>query len=230
MHDCRSNKNSLTGLLLAAPLAALIGVAAAAAADLAPNTYVKAPVAPAPAYDWSGFYVGANAGGAWGSFDPTTSTVYSSTGYFGPTIVPSVNAAGIQSIKPAGFTGGLEAGYNWQLNSLVLGLEGDIESFRLSGSSASSAGYSGFAPSTFTVTSNASTDWLATARGRLGIASNNMLLFATGGAAFTTLKGNFAFSDNFGSTFSVGANAANPARSLPRKSAGQSGAAWRWDC
>src|SRR5208283_4222237 len=53
------------------------------------------------------------------------------------------------------------------------------------------------APSTFTVSSNASTTWLATARGRLGVAANNWLFFATGGAAFTNLGGNFAFNDNF---------------------------------
>lgn len=53
------------------------------------------------------------------------------------------------------------------------------------------------APFTFTVSSNASTTWLATVRGRLGLAADNWLFYATGGAAFTTLHGSFSFSETF---------------------------------
>ncbi len=40
---------------------------AASGADLAPREYKAAPpvAAPVPLYDWSGFYVGGNVGGAW---------------------------------------------------------------------------------------------------------------------------------------------------------------------
>ena len=55
----------------------------------------------------------------------------------------------------------------------------------------------------FTIMSSASTDWLATARGRLGVAANNWLFFATGDAAFTALHGGFSFFDTFGATESV---------------------------
>jgi len=51
--------------------------------------------------------------------------------------------------------------------------------------------------STFTINSNANTDWLATARGRVGVAADNWLFFATGGAAFTDLKGNFTVHGQF---------------------------------
>jgi outer membrane immunogenic protein len=61
----------------------------------------------------------------------------------------------------------------------------------------SGAVYPCCAPTAFTVTSNVSTTWLATIRGRLGYAVNNWLFFVTGGAAFTDLRGNFAFSDTF---------------------------------
>ena len=106
-----------------------------------------------------------------------------------------VSATGASlSTKPSGFTGGFQAGYNWQVsNNAVLGIEGDIGAFDLRGSSTAS----GFAQGvTFTTTSSASTTWLATVRGRLGLAANNWLFYVTGGAAFTTLKGNFAYSDN----------------------------------
>jgi outer membrane immunogenic protein len=94
----------------------------------------------------------------------------------------------------------LEAGYNWQPNIVLLGVEGDIEYLGLKGSATSPfTTFPFFAPTGFTISSNANTNWLATARGRVGIAPNNWLFYATGGAAFTTLRGNFAYVDNFGS-------------------------------
>jgi outer membrane immunogenic protein len=173
-------------------LIALTGANCATAADL----YYKAPVA-VPVYNWTGFYIGGNVGGAWGNFDPTTSTVFSPVGYFATSSVPAINAAGIQSSKPSGVTGGFEAGYNWKIRNFDLGVEGDLEALSLSNSMSSGAVYPCCAPTAFTVTSNVSTTWLATIRGRLGYAVNNWLFFVTGGAAFTDLRGNFAFSDTF---------------------------------
>jgi hypothetical protein len=62
------------------------------------------------------------------------------------------------------------------------GVEGDIGSFHLSGSTSTAAGYSGkTCPNQcFTIMSSAGTDWLATTRGRVGVAANNWLLFVTG--------------------------------------------------
>jgi outer membrane immunogenic protein len=173
-------------------LIALTGATCATAADL----YVKAPVM-APAYNWTGFYIGGNVGGAWGNFDPTTSTIFSPVGYFAASSVAAINGVGIQSSNPSGFTGGFEAGYNWQSGNYVFGVEGDIEALSLSSSASNGAVYPCCAPTSFTVTSNISTSWLATVRGRLGYAANNWLFFVTGGAAFTDLRGNFAFSDTF---------------------------------
>jgi outer membrane immunogenic protein len=184
-------------ILVALGLAAISFIAPALAADLPAQNYTKAPaLAVAPVYDWSGFYVGGTAGGAFGSFDPSTSTTFQTDGYFDLSSVPPVNAAGMQSIKPAGFTGGFEAGYNWQVSNFVVGLEGDVEYLGLKGSASTVGAYPCCSPSTFNVTSSASTTWLATARVRAGIAANDWLFFATGGAAFTNIKANFGFSDN----------------------------------
>jgi outer membrane immunogenic protein len=188
-----------------AAVAALIATPAFAA-DMAVKMPLKAPPpAPAPVNTWTGWYVGGNAGGAWGRFDPSTTVTFDPNGYFLAGNVPAVNAAGQQSIKPGGFTGGFELGYNWQAGNLMYGLEGDVESFHLSGSSTSGqvvypAGAYSPGPvvecGCFTINSAAHTDWLATARGRVGVAANNWLFFATGGAAFTTLKGSFSFADD----------------------------------
>ena len=43
-----------------------VSAVSASAADLAARPYTKAPpVAVTAVYDWSGFYIGANGGGAW---------------------------------------------------------------------------------------------------------------------------------------------------------------------
>jgi outer membrane immunogenic protein len=181
---------AVSAFLVAAPLSI------ASAADMP----LKAPPPPAPVHSWTGFYIGGNAGGAWGSFDPRTSVVFDPiAGYFAQSSTTAIAPAGTQSIKPSAFTGGFEAGYNRQFGNIVAGLEGDIESFRLKGNSTSGpVVYPCCAPTSFIVSSSASTSWLATVRGRLGIAAaNNWLFFATGGAAFTNLSGNFAFSDTF---------------------------------
>jgi len=184
---------------------AIAGLDAASAADLPVRAYTKAPVIADPIYSWTGGYIGVNAGGAWGSSNSSTSTMFSPVGYFLPENVPLVNAAGVQNIKPNGFTGGFEAGYNWQAGNFVFGIEGDIESFHLGGNASTAAAYSGkTCPNQcFFVMSSAGTSWLATTRGRVGVAANNWLFFATGGAAFTSLKGSFSFADNNPTTEAV---------------------------
>jgi len=89
------------GVLTLAALAAPAG-----AADL-PRRYDPVPQAPiyAPAYNWTGFYIGINGGGAWGD------SSWDSAGSFDLT---------------GGLVGGT-AGYNWQMGSWVFGLEGDVD-------------------------------------------------------------------------------------------------------
>ncbi|HEX7790948.1 MAG TPA: outer membrane protein [Afipia sp.] len=78
--------------------------------------------------------------------------------------------------SPSGVLGGIQAGYNWQSGALVFGVEGDLQL-----NSADDT----FAPWKF------SNPWFGTARGRVGYAFNNILLYGTGGLAFGGLKGEF---------------------------------------
>src|SRR5581483_5741775 len=103
---------------------ALVSVAAltgtAAAADLArpaPAPYYKAPVM-APAFSWTGFYVGLNGGGGFGR------SAWDSTGSF--------NTSG-------GVIGGT-VGYNYQVGQAVLGVEGDIDWADISGTTNNACG------------------------------------------------------------------------------------------
>jgi outer membrane immunogenic protein len=152
----------------------------------------------APAYNWTGFYVGGNVGGQWGNADLNTSTIWTPAGYFAASSVPAINTVGAQGVNSSSVTGGFTAGYNWQVNHAVLGLEGDINYFGFKGSATGSALYPCCAPTGFTVSSQVSADWLATIRGRIGfLAAPTWLLYATGGAAISEVKGNFNFTDTF---------------------------------
>ena len=94
-------------------LGGLVVAQCAAAADLSLAPLYKAPPAQVTqAFNWTGFYIGANAGGGWGhSWWSATST--------------PVDSSGAQ-------VGGT-AGYNWQFGSAVFGLEGDIDWSNLKG-------------------------------------------------------------------------------------------------
>jgi len=60
----RERKSNVKKILLTTTALIALGIAPAAAADLAARPYTKAPPI-AAVYDWSGFYIGAN--GGWGT-------------------------------------------------------------------------------------------------------------------------------------------------------------------
>jgi outer membrane immunogenic protein len=153
---------------------------------MAVAAFYSAPVLaapPAPMFNWSGFYVGGNAGGAWGR-DPVQmhSGTASGDGL-------AENNAETLTLHSNAFVGGIQAGYNWQAGSWVLGLESDFNSLRLRASQGP-ATFPYVSASTFTVSQSVRTNWLFTARPRLGFAANSLLIYATGGVAVTDLHYN----------------------------------------
>jgi outer membrane immunogenic protein len=147
--------------------------------------------------DWTGFYVGANAGHANGSSDVTTTTDYSSTGYFAGSGITLIAAAGTGNVSPSGFVGGLTGGYNWQHDSFVFGLEADFDSLNADDSRSASDIYPCCGPTDFTVTETTKASNLFTVRGRVGIASNKSLLYVTAGWAQAKIKVDDLFTDTF---------------------------------
>jgi outer membrane immunogenic protein len=80
-----------------------------------------------------------------------------------------------------GFIGGGQAGYNWQTGSFVLGVEGDFQvSTQKRSDTDTSTGIA--------ITLDQKIPWFATARGRVGYAFNNVLVYGTGGAAWLNYK------------------------------------------
>jgi len=111
-----------------------MSVVEANAADMPVKAQAYQPPPPPAVYNWTGFYTGLNVGAAWGSYDPETLT----NGFLGGSTA-IVNAAGAQSLKPLGFIGGTQAGYNWQWGPLVAGIETDIDYLHLNGAAISRA-------------------------------------------------------------------------------------------
>jgi len=171
---------------------------AALAADL-PNRKAP-PIMPviAPIFSWTGFYAGLNAGYA----DPTAKfSVIPGGNWVGDPDVPFFSAtspgvvnAGTRNVGLHGFTGGLQAGYNYQINNIVLGVEADANFLGLKGSYATPI-YNGVAGGTYWANGSARLDAFYTLRARLGIAADHWLFYATGGLAVTNEK--FSQSINF---------------------------------
>jgi outer membrane immunogenic protein len=86
-----------------------------------------------------------------------------------------------------GFVIGGQLGYNWQINNIVFGLE--VDGSYVDNDDTATVG-DGF----FDVEQN----YLATARGRLGLAFDRFLVYGTGGAAFTGLDIDGEDADYFG--------------------------------
>jgi len=147
--------------------------------------------------DWKGFYAGGNAGDTLGRATADTSTVFSPTGYFATTSVTAITAAGRQQLRPNGFTGGGQVGYNGQSGNWVYGVEGDFGAMHLRSSQSTTAVYPCCSPTTFTVTQSIKTNWLLTARPRFGYTSGHALFYATGGLAVTKLNYQEVFTDTF---------------------------------
>jgi outer membrane immunogenic protein len=141
-------------------------------------------------------------------------------GYFVPSSVSAVNSVGAQKAKPNGFTGGVGAGYNWQAGSFVVGIESDFSYLGLRGHATGGAVYPCCAPAAFTINSSVNTNWLFTARPRIGVASGNWLFYATGGLAITDLNAKFTFADNFRDLFGPGHLNAFEAASFSRTKLG----------
>ena len=146
--------------------------------------YTKAPPPVAAAFSWSGFYIGLNAGGGWGDDPVTYIPQYSGA----PAGFPAVAAAnGSPTFRPNGFTGGGQAGFNWQVSRFVFGIEADVEYLNLKSSLTTPVlNFPGVTPYFFET--SVKQDWMATIRPRAGLAFDRFLIYVTGGVAFSEVR------------------------------------------
>ena len=147
----------------------------ASAADLPAKVYTKAPPV-VPIYNWSGFYVGFNGGGA------SSHNCWDLTGALFPAGFVPVNPAVPEGCHNA--TGGLvggHAGYRWQASNWVFGVEAQGDWANLKGSNIGVL----TTVSGSTVTNQTKIDAVGLFTGQIGYAWNDVLWYAKGGAALT---------------------------------------------
>ena len=147
------------------------------AADLSPQS------AQPEAYNWSGIYVGAQAGYVWGN------STYDGAG---SPAGPPFNST---SVNPKGGFGGAFVGYNYQFDgNYVVGVEADVNFADAKSDHGVFVGAIPLPPSIF-----ASSDlkWFGSSRLRAGYAFDRFLPYVTGGIAFAK----YSAAANFGGGF-----------------------------
>ena len=141
---------------------------AASAADLPAKVYTKAPPI-APIYNWTGFYVGINAGGA------LSHNCWNVTGGL---------SGGCHDAT--GGLGGGQIGYRYETANWVIGVEAQGDWANLKGSNTSAIGTFGGLP----FSNQTTIDAIGLFTGQVGYAWNNILWYGKGGAAVTHDKYN----------------------------------------
>ena len=148
----------------------------AAAAPYPPGTLSPALVYKSPparyAYDWTGIYFGADGGFGW---TLPKGTLLDATG---ASLTP-------YSYRVNGPVAGLFVGGNYQVNKIVLGVEGDWQWSNLTGNNqilAPLGAFGVFPGGPFTISTTVK-DYAAV-RGRVGLALDRFLVFGTGGWAW----------------------------------------------
>ncbi|MDC7788862.1 porin family protein [Rhodoplanes sp. TEM] len=166
-------------------LAAVLSAGAAQAADLPARMPVKAPVVAAPAFTWTGFYIGAHAGYGWGKNEWSDAA--------DPLNDFSVPGADAHYDISGGLAGG-QIGFNWQVNQFVLGIEADGAWANIKGDgSIFTGGVGSCLLSNDPCTSKI--DSLGTITGRVGVAFDRALFYAKGGAAWAHTKHTVGYTD-----------------------------------
>jgi outer membrane immunogenic protein len=188
LHEEHHLKNFLLATVAASTLA--LG-APATAADMAARPYTKAPaMVPTQIYNWTGFYIGGNAGYHFGD-----RTDIVTTGQAAANI--GTVAAGLRNPlvnqNRDGFIGGVQMGYNWQASpNWVFGLEADIQYVDVN-RTLNAFGTSGLANNF-----SSRIDYLGTARARLGYTWGATMLYATGGLAYAGVNNSASFFNGAG--------------------------------
>jgi outer membrane immunogenic protein len=178
-------------------LLTLIGTVASAADRPAKPVY-KAPSAQIPParFSWTGFYIGGNAGGAWAKA-PLQFIAGSPT----PADAAALNQAGTLDLTRNAFVGGIQGGFNWQSGPVLIGIEIDYNAFRAKLQQGPTLYPYGSNPAlTFNLTQTVTTNWLFTARPRIGFAANSAVIYATGGVAIADLHYSVSVIDQLGSS------------------------------
>jgi len=148
-------------------IATVIAASSASAADL------PLPVAPAPAYtpamvryNWTGFYIGGNVGGAWVQGEDVTDSLF------------GVNFN--NGSNNGTFIGGGTVGFNYQYNNFVFGVEGDFDW----AANNNNSGNGILVPTVGTLQVSNNDTWITTVAARFGAAFDRWLVYGKAGGGW----------------------------------------------
>lgn len=156
--------------------------------------------------NWTGPYVGVNAGLDLGDFSGAQifeGGFTGAAGAVGPSTLPIHR-------DTDGFTGGGQAGYNWEFpGNWLVGAEGDLDGSTLGRRTTVTAdfGSPGGTPLAFVPGDSfrVSSDWNGSVRGRVGYAWNRFMVYGTAGVAFADVRMTQSFVALAGSSATSGA-------------------------
>lgn len=174
---------------LLATTSSLALVNGALAADMATKAPPPAAAPVAPVASWAGPYLGLNLGAAWNHAE--FNDIGNSCCHFA--FAPSA-AQPFWTTDKAGFTLGGQAGYNLQAGNFVYGIEGDLNWIDANASAA-------FVPFP-NVSATTKLEWMASIRGRVGLAFGPALFYGTGGIAWAHFSDAWGGANTGGNTFS----------------------------
>jgi outer membrane immunogenic protein len=166
--------------ILLASVGAIAIAGSAYAADLPYRGPPPVYLPPPPIFTWTGIYVGGQIGYAWARNNGSINNPAPGIAGLPPTIfIPF-------TLDLRGVIGGAHLGYNLQINQWVVGIEGSVD-----GTSLNKQQLVGAFPPFFQGLLQTRMDVQGSVRGRVGIAFDRALIYATGGAAFTNLKNSY---------------------------------------
>jgi outer membrane immunogenic protein len=189
------NKLIIRGAVLAACVA---GPASAADLPISPEYAERPPIV--GLLNWTGLYLGANLGYARSPGNADVIACVVTVAACVANGVPIVAGVPLFSLSEtmSGVIGGVQAGANWQTGNAVFGIEGDFQGTSQSSSSSNAVvDVNGLVDPNMGVIRAVNTDKInsfGTVRGRLGMASDRWLFYATGGWAYFNWTSNLTIS------------------------------------
>jgi outer membrane immunogenic protein len=179
MMTMKTKTSALLSIIGGLVLGALTATHPAMSADMTAPAWKAAP---APAFSWSGFYIGGTVGGGMASLPVNDIDNFLEETVAGP------------SLKSLGAVGGLHAGYNWQLSpSFLFGLEGDFNWSSFKANDTTCFGDCVGRNTDDPLTASSKLDAFSTFRARFGLTSDHTLVYVTAGPAWGHINASETF-------------------------------------
>lgn len=130
----------------------------------------------ADTFSWTGGYIGVNAGYAGGKFKHPLTAQYREDSLSSEW---QDEGSATAKVTSSGFIGGVQAGYNWQIERTVVGIETDFQGSGLKGEASLTFNDMG------SMKAGTKVKWFGTTRARLGyLPTERLMVYATGGVAY----------------------------------------------